>query len=98
MNVKPITPEEVVYRKDGVIPPEVIQAFNELITLNYSYDVSKVSQKEVVERIKSKIPDMKFDSRWLNVEEIYGQCGWEVEYDKPGYNETYEANFTFRKK
>jgi hypothetical protein len=35
---------------------------------------------------------------WLNFEAIYEEAGWKVVYDKPGYNETYDANFTFTKK
>ncbi len=32
---------------------------------------------------------------WLNVEELYRAQGWTVTYDKPGYNESYPATFTF---
>jgi hypothetical protein len=36
-----------------------------------------------------------FKNHWLDVEEIYEEAGWQVAYDKPGYNETYEASFEF---
>jgi hypothetical protein len=39
-----------------------------------------------------------FDNHWLDVEDIYRRVGWDVKYDKPGYNETYSATFTFKKK
>ncbi len=39
-----------------------------------------------------------YERHLLDVEPSYRAEGWEVEYDKPGYNETYEATFTFRKK
>jgi hypothetical protein len=35
---------------------------------------------------------------WLDVEPVYRNAGWHVEYDKPGYNEDYEAFFIFKKK
>jgi len=37
-----------------------------------------------------------FDKGWLNVEEVYRAAGWAVEYDKPGFNESYSATFTFK--
>lgn len=42
--------------------------------------------------------DEVFKKGWLNVEYLFRAAGWEVQYDKPGYNETYEAYFTFSKK
>lgn len=29
---------------------------------------------------------------------VYEQYGWSVEYDRPGYNETYSTSFTFKPK
>ncbi len=37
------------------------------------------------------------DNHWLDVEDVYREAGWVVEYDKPGYCESYEATFTFKK-
>jgi hypothetical protein len=31
----------------------------------------------------------------LDIEPIYREAGWIVEYDKPAYCENYDANFTF---
>jgi len=39
-----------------------------------------------------------YDKGWMDVEDAYRKAGWDVDFDKPGYNETYEANFTFSKK
>ena len=36
-----------------------------------------------------------FSNHWLDVEDIYREQGWNVEYDKPTYNETYDAYFVF---
>lgn len=35
---------------------------------------------------------------YLNVEEVYRAQGWKVSYDKPGYNESYDALFRFTAK
>lgn len=37
-----------------------------------------------------------YDNGWLNVEEVYREQGWKVSYDKPGYNESYDAYFVFK--
>lgn len=39
-----------------------------------------------------------FDEGYLDVEPIFREAGWDVEYDKPGYNESYGAYFIFTKK
>ena len=39
-----------------------------------------------------------FTNNWLDIEPLYEDIGWKVTYDKPGFNETYEATFTFDKK
>jgi hypothetical protein len=45
------------------------------------------------------MPDVErgeiFHRGWLDVEDAYRAEGWTVVYDKPGYNESYAASFTF---
>jgi len=91
----PIKPEEAF--SGANIPEEVFEAFNELIQQN----MGTVCQDEVVSLIMKKMTisrDLVFKNGWLHVEEAYRRVGWEVEYDKPGYNETYPATFHFRVK
>lgn len=58
-----------------------------------------VMQDDVIDRILTKLPDATreqlFERGWLDVEEAYRRKGWTVEYDKPGFNESYRASFTF---
>lgn len=102
MNITPITPDQVAEEKRTIIPDEVIAAFNELIAKNYrSGDGSAaVKQKDVVFLAIEKTGHTRpaFDLDWLEVEDIYRGAGWNVEYDRPGYNETYDAVFIFTKK
>jgi hypothetical protein len=103
--VEPIKPKDVVKAKGAALPDEVIEAFNELIAKYTDGKVSIVKQKEVVNVIlfKLKLRDDRdrwtaqgiFDNHWLDVEKVYQKAGWKVEYDKPGYNESYEATFKF---
>lgn len=103
--VRPITPDEVVPQKKSSLPSFVIQAFNNLIAKFFSGGRAEFEQNLVIEEIqklaKEKGVKLKrediFDLHYLDVEEIFEEAGWRVEYDKPGYNETYAATFTFRK-
>lgn len=96
-DVKPITPDEV---PGPDIPSKVIAAFNTLIAQNFYKGHAVVMQKEVVELLvkEGMNRDQLFENHWLDVEPIFEKAGWHVEYDKPGYNETYEPSFEFRRK
>lgn len=95
---KPITPDEAGTAK--VIPDEVITAFNETIALHFDGRASNFTTIEIVSAIVKKGISRKviFDNHYLDVEPIFEAVGWKVVYDKPGYNESYEANFTFTRK
>jgi hypothetical protein len=104
MAVKPIKPSEVQGKKNETIPDVVIDAFNRLIIegLNASGTSSTVRQDEAVALIKKSDPKLTnsvlVDKGWLDIEDLYRRAGWEVSYDKPGYNESYPATFKFSKK
>lgn len=101
--MKPITPKQALNLKQESIPDFVFEAFNQLITENISNGRASVKQKDVVSRIKQlksaafeDIDSQFIYSRgWLDVEPHYRKAGWKVEYDKPGYNESYDAYFVF---
>lgn len=95
--MKPFSPEDCRKNKATVIPEWVINAFNELLTKRYTgtHEIT-IKQSEIVNQYLGQ-EEQPFDYAWLNVEEMYREAGWEVEYDKPGYCESYEAYFTFRR-
>lgn len=97
--MKPISPDDIVAPE---IPNFVIDIVNRLIRQNYQSrrKCSIIEQREIVKEIKATINanDLAFDIKWLDFEELYRSVGWNVEYDKPGYNESYEATFKFTKK
>ena len=99
---RPITPGQARSVKKTSIPNKVIASFNELIGQTWNGDEAKFKQDDVVSLIIKKMKGIShekiFKNGWLDVEEIYRQAGWKVEYDKPGFNETYPATFTFRPK
>lgn len=103
MAVKPISPDEVVGEKRKHIPDFVIQAFNELIAKHFDGRASTFGIKEVEAAVlrlwngdNPKIREQMYAEHWLDVEDIFREQGWSVEFDKPGYNESGESTFTFR--
>lgn len=97
---QPIKPHEVAALQHVQIPGEVFEAFNELIAEKFTNaGFAVVRQKDVVVRILSKLHNQTaseiFKNGWLNVELAYQNAGWVVDYDKPGFNESYEAFFRF---
>lgn len=95
--VRPIKPSEVVKGKEAVYPGVVFEAFNELIAKNFSGGSSTIKQDDVVALMVKKGLKRQaiFDDHFLDVEEVYRDSGWKVEYDKPAFNESYPATFKF---
>ena len=102
----PISPDdECLVPEPIIIPPEVFDAVNELIYKEINDPVSRASdriklyQKDIVRLAKEKLSGgeapVNFDCRWLDFEPHYRELGWGVEYDKPAYNESYDAYFMF---
>lgn len=92
--IRPIGPKDV--KKS--IPDFVIEAVNELINEKYVENCSfDIRQGLIKDRIKSKTSE-DFDWAWMDFEPLYRAEGWRVEYDKPGYNESYEAYYRFSPK
>jgi len=107
MSVQPIKPSEVSKLKQTLLPDYVLEAFNELIAKEWDDRSAIIDQDDIVTLIKQKratslnseqVEDQLFDNNWLDVEPIYRLAGWKVEYDKPGYNESGRAYYTFTKR
>jgi hypothetical protein len=98
--IGPISPREVVDAKLKILPDEVFQSFNELIARNYNGGSATVYQSDVVDLMVGRDLDQSeiYKKGWLDVEDIYRKAGWKVEYDKPGYNESYAPYFRFSPK
>lgn len=94
--IEPITPEQVQITR----PFEVIKVFNTLIQQHWDGHKAVFTVKEAIEEL---CREMKIDRafiierRYLDIEVVYQQAGWIVKYDKPGFNETYDATYTFTK-
>lgn len=93
--VKPIRPRDLVKGKKRTLPNAVLSSFNELITQEWNGSSATIKQDDVVALMVKKGLDREeiFDKGWLD-----GKAGWSVKYDKPGYNESYDPNFTFERR
>lgn len=94
----PLKKEEVLVLKEETVPNEVIEVVNKLLVQNKNNaNYIKITMEEVVEELM-KIGFKRnevFDKGFLNFENIYRKQGWTVIFDKPSYNETYKAYYTF---
>jgi hypothetical protein len=95
---KPITPADAENKSNLLIPEFVIQVVNDLIIKNYKNRSARISQEEIVIAIveKGHVRKRIFSEGWLDFESVYQKAGWNVNYDRPGHNETYPATFTFK--
>jgi hypothetical protein len=109
--IQPIKPSEIVEKKIKTIPNDMIKAVNDLIVKNWNGKSSTVKQDAIInayldnltlsehpnEINQSAERDKIFENHFLDFEDIYRKAGWKVEYDKPGFNESYEPFFVFKK-
>lgn len=96
--VKPVSPQDLASGVVHAAPAFVIEAFNNMITRTHVNGRAQFTQKAVVEEIQRLVQVSKEDiykSGWLNVEPHFRSAGWNVVFDKPGYNESYDAYFVF---
>lgn len=96
----PMRPEDADRRKAAAIPEKVFEIFNQLIAREWSGSSATVGQSEVVSLLVAAgfNRNQIFAEHMLDVEGAYRAQGWDVYYDKPGYNESYEPTFKFSKK
>lgn len=96
----PIKPKHVQELKNKTIPEKVFEVFNKLIVDNWSGNSCTIMQDEAANKVAAALGISRhevFKNSYLDIEDAYQKAGWKVEYDKPGYNESYEASWSFRK-
>ena len=109
-SVKPISPGQVAAEKCKHLPDAVIEVWNKMIAEKYSNGSSLIYLDDAVEALENISTEPGVDSPvtvsrcyiygagWLDIEPIFEEAGWKVDYDKPGYNETYKATYLFTRK
>lgn len=96
----PIRASEIMKTRGATIPNVVFEIFNQQIVDNFTGSRATVYQESVLKALVEKGLDRSeiFNKHWLDVEDFYRKAGWIVTYDKPGWNESYEAYFVFKQK
>ncbi len=82
----PIKPHEVEVTK----PDEAIEVFNSLIRGSWDGRQAKVDQKTAATLIAEKMGmprEEVFARKYLDIEGVFRDAGWEVTYEKPALNE-----------
>ncbi len=104
-NIKPISPnlakKEAKKQNHQQIPNEIIEVFNEILIKEIYKNEIVIYQDDIVKKITKKMnikSDLIFANNWLDIEDIYLKQGWNIDYDKPGYNETYRSYWVFKPK
>ncbi len=87
----PISPDEA--KQGHSIPSVVFDVVNTLL----SRGARNIKQSEVVRLIEASGIERSviFENHYLDFEDAYRANGWSVEYDRPGFNETYDACWVF---
>jgi len=102
--MKPITPQQALDNVEKAFPDFVFEAVNNCINRHYFGKSSfTIKQDEILDEILKLAPEGTtrqevFDKHWMDFENAYRKAGWIVNYDKPGYNESYGAFFEFKLK
>jgi hypothetical protein len=99
MSVKPLSPDSLNIE----LPDFVITGVNNAILSKFRGGEFTIKQNEIMAEILKCAPANMgrqeiFEKKWLDFEELYRQHGWIVTYDKPGWDESYEAFFVFKPK
>lgn len=98
---KPISPAEAAAEKLKNMPDAVIDTWNRIIAEKFDGHSATIKQNDIVVALAAATGVNRhkvFDTNWLYIEDLYRKEGWTVTYDKPDYNENYEAYFEFKKK
>lgn len=94
---KPISPNDVAAAKAYFLPPEIFDVINELIALNFTFGGATVYLKDIQQKYNDRY-GANLPAGQLNVEEAYEFMGWNVTFDKPAYNESFDSYFRFTPK
>ncbi len=96
--IKPITPKEVDNKKIQSLPDIVLNTFNNAIIENWNGKQATFGQNKIAIIIAKELNitiDKVYNLGYMDIEPLYQKAGWKVTYDKPAYNESYEATYTF---
>ena len=104
--IKPFTPEDVRKHKIFVLPQELLQSINELMSERYKPGGFNIKAEEIIERAKfihsasssnpfTTVGDDWYDKGYMDFESAYQEAGWKVKYNQPSYDENFSSYYRF---
>ena len=96
-NIAPASPSDIERRWLDRIPSEIFSVINDILVEKWNGWGEKIciKQDEILDRLNSAKRGDVFKYHWLDIEPFYRSSGWTVGYNKPAYNESYDAYFIF---
>lgn len=99
--IKPISPDDIAAQKANDLPDAVIGCWNSMIARKYSGGTARILLSEASRELQLTVNKTHNEIRelgYLDIEDLYRAQGWRVNYDQPGYNESYPAYYEFSKR
>ena len=95
-----MSPKEIERLRLSQIPDPVFDVVNDLLAKAGDTSRKVIYQDDVVAALEARGFNRQdlFENNWLDFENFYEVNGWDVTYDKPGYNESYKAQWVFEPK
>jgi hypothetical protein len=98
---KPITPDDIAKVK---FPDEVVVVFNNYIIKAWDGKKACIDQEDIINGIINAFSTTNdpidkehiYQNHWLDIEELYGEFGWKVVYQKGDYGS--KSVFIFERK
>lgn len=106
----PITPEDAAASFASNIPNFVIDSVNQMISKKFSgVESFSINQRELMDLVEKNwnfeeaggrefSRQIVYNNKWFDFEPLFRKFDWKVGYDRPAYNETGEAYWTFSAK
>jgi hypothetical protein len=102
MKIKPLSPQDIKNDIENIIPDSIVKAVNNFLKRAFRGSMVCITQDEILEEIhlvdNTLTRKQIFDNNWLDFEPIFEKAGWKVVFYKSGYNEDFNAYFTFTPK
>lgn len=96
--VRALSPQEIMELKQEMTPPVVLDTVNRLLAENINQSgYATIKQDIILKALEATGLNRReiFDKHWLDFENQYREAGWEVTYNSPSYDESFDAYFNF---
>ena len=99
--VTPLSPKDLKDSVDKAIPSFVITAVNKLLKKDFRNSEVIIKKKDLIieiKKIKEVTNEELYDNKWLDFEPIFRKNGWNVAFESPDRDESFDDYFKFKPK